>query len=221
MTAMSESNPLPAELLALSYRKEQVAARRLALRDGLSPDAALHRILQQVAGGAALDDLLAQRRRAFAYAADVLAQRRAIKALQRAAKLAQKQPDPTAWHAWFDGSSHPNPGRMHLGGLLRSPDGRRIEISRAAGQGESNEAECLALIAVLQAALAEGADALLVFGDSRVVIDGIAGAGSTRALAGHEAEVRSLLARLGRVRLCWIPRHQNAATDALSQPPLP
>ena len=208
-------------LTALAYQKETVAARRLAQRTGMTLPVALCQILQQAAGSGSLESLLEARRRQADHCATLLANRRAARAALRAGKAAEARPDPAAWLAWFDGACHPNPGRMQIGGLLRSPAGRSIEISRAIGQGDGNQAECLALIAVLQAALAEDVEQLVVYGDSRVVIDGVGGSGSTRGLAGHDVMARRLLAELGRVQLRWIPRHKNAAADALSQAGLP
>ena len=76
-----------------------------------------------------------------------------------------------AWLAWFDGSALPNPGRIGIGALLRGPQGQVVEISRRAGEGSSSEAEYLALIALLEAALLHQPAQLTVHGDSQVVID--------------------------------------------------
>jgi ribonuclease HI len=134
-----------------------------------------------------------------------------------------------AWLAWFDGSTHPNPGRMGLGGVLQSPDGQCIEISRTAGQGDSNQAEYLALIAVLEAALLLRPAHLIVYGDSRVVIDGVTQPQQAASpsqtvqprdgpdLAVPRLRARQLIAQLAAVELRWIARHHNSAADALSQ----
>ncbi len=148
-----------------------------------------------------------------------LALRRRQKAGQLAQKKAEKLPDACAWLAWFDGSAHPNPGRIGIGGLLRSPEGHTFEISSAAGHGDSNQAEYLALIAVLEAAVRLQPQQLVVYGDSQVVINAVMSAGNagTHALQHHCERAKRLLAQLKSVRLSWIPREKNAAADALSQ----
>jgi ribonuclease HI len=94
-----------------------------------------------------------------------------------------------------------------------------VDIARRAGDGDSSDAEYRALIAVLDAALAHGADGLTVYGDSRVVIDDVNGPDerSAPALAAYRTHVQGQLALLPGVRLRWVPRHRNGPADALSQ----
>jgi len=139
----------------------------------------------------------------------------------RAEKLA-RQPvpsSPAAWHAWFDGSAHPNPGRIGIGVLLSGPAGERVEISRRAGHGSSGDAEYLALIAALEKAVELGVPELLLYGDSQVVVQDVllspqAGA---KALEEHRARVGQLMAALAQVHVRWVPRHRNGDADRLSQ----
>jgi ribonuclease HI len=141
----------------------------------------------------------------------------------RAAALAKRQARhdgrPTAWRAWFDGSAHPNPGDCGIGALLAGPGGERIEISRAAGYGNSSEAEYRALLALLDAAVARGAHGLTIYGDSKVVIDDVNGPDATAAVSLHtyRQAALALIAQLRGVTLRWIPRHKNGEADALSQ----
>jgi ribonuclease HI len=125
----------------------------------------------------------------------------------------------TAWQAWFDGSAAPNPGRCSIGALLTGPGDARFTISRAAGYGDSSEAEYRALIALLELAITHGAGDLTIHGDSKVVIDDVQACegAHARVLAPLRTHARALLARLPQARLRWIPRHRNAAADALSQ----
>ncbi|MDQ2821495.1 MAG: ribonuclease HI family protein, partial [Pseudomonadota bacterium] len=132
----------------------------------------------------------------------------------------------TPWRGWFDGSAHPNPGRCGIGALLLGPAGERREIAQAAGYGNSSEAEYLALIALLETAVAAQAHGLTIYGDSRVVIDDmhVPAAQSLRHLHAAAQSLRhlhaaahALMAQLTDVRLRWIPRHKNGAADALSQ----
>lgn len=139
----------------------------------------------------------------------------------RAEKLA-RQPvpaSPAAWHAWFDGSAHPNPGRIGIGALLSGPAGERVEISRRAGHGSSGDAEYLALIATLEKAVELGVRELLVYGDSQVVVQDllVSAAAGAKGLEEHRTRATQLMAALAQVHVRWIPRHKNGEADRLSQ----
>jgi ribonuclease HI len=147
------------------------------------------------------------------------AARAAGKAAADARRAARHDGPPSAWRGWFDGSAKPNPGRCGIGARLDGPAGIRVEIARPAGHGNSSEAEYRALIALLEAAVAHGARDLTIHGDSRVVIDDVAGPDlyAAPALAPYRSRVHTLLAALSDVRLRWVPRHKNTDADALSQ----
>jgi ribonuclease HI len=136
-----------------------------------------------------------------------------------AVRQARHDGAPTAWRAWFDGSARPNPGRCGIGARLLGPAGQVVELSRPAGWGNSSEAEYLALIAVLEMALAQDARGLTVYGDSRVVLDDVAAldANSAPSLQPYRARAHALLAQLPGTLLRWVPRHKNLDADALSQ----
>jgi ribonuclease HI len=207
-----------AELAAIAYKKEKVASRRLAQASGLSAAAALEQVLTAVAGKATLAELVALRLRERAHAAAKALARKQASVAARAQKLAAQQADPAAWQAWFDGSCHPNPGKMGIGGLLRSPQGERTEISFVAGPGDSSEAEYIALISVLEAALEAGVRQLHIYGDSQVVINDVQlKVGGAAILATRRLKAQELLSRLPQVTLGWIPRQKNGQADALSQ----
>ncbi|CDG82628.1 ribonuclease HI family protein [Janthinobacterium agaricidamnosum] len=219
---MPDMNELD-DLTIAAYHGERVAARKLAARTALSETDALRRTLENVAGTRGLAALLAERRQLR----QLDSERRRVKMQARADKLALKQAGPPvpagAWRGWFDGSAHPNPGRIGIGALLTGPDGQSVAISRRLGYGNSGEAEYGALIALLEAALAAKAGQLVVYGDSQVVIDDVhkdlqqaTGNGAT-GLASQRQRVASLMAQLGKVTLHWIPRHKNGAADRLSQ----
>ena len=132
-----------AQLCLAASQRERVASRRLALRNGIDAEQALRTTLAAVAGALTLAELVQSRTQSAALITENLARKRQQKTAARAAKAAAMLPDPAAWQAWFDGSSHPNPGRLGIGGVLRSPAGETLEISRMAGHGDSNEAEFL------------------------------------------------------------------------------
>ena len=77
----------------------------------------------------------------------------------------------------------------------------------------------MALVALLQEAVAAQAHDLTIYGDSRVVIDDASGADSRAApaLLPWRTQARALMAQLDGVTLRWLPRHKNGAADALSQ----
>lgn len=209
---------IPEHLFEIAYKKELASSRRLAKSLGLSPESALQQTLETVAGKGSLGDLIAARKQEKADAATRIAFRKQAKADAQAHKIAAAQPDPTAWLAWFDGATHPNPGKMGIGGLLKNPDGGVTTISYAAGQGDSSIAEYMALIAVLRAAVDARPAKLVIYGDSRVVIDDVQTENDGAAiLSTLRLQARLLMTQLADVRLIWIPRRKNAAADALSQ----
>ena len=141
--------------------------------------------------------------------------------LRREQHAARKRDDggPLAWRGWFDGSAHPNPGRLGIGALLLGPDGERIEISEAAGDGDSSDAEYAALTALLRAAIKLKPAQLLLCGDSQVVINDVLGTTpvGAKGLETHRATVVALLEQFNDVSLRWLPRHRNGEADRLSQ----
>ncbi len=205
------------DLLEVAYKKERASSRRLAKNLALSAEDALRQTLQTAAGNQLLSELIANRKRQKADAVTKIALRKQLTTDARAYKRSATLPDPAAWLAWFDGASHPNPGKMGVGGVLRNPNGELIHISFAAGQGDSSEAEYLALIAVLQAALEVRPEKLVIYGDSRVVLDDVQAENGAAVLSHHRMRARQLIAQLTNLALIWIPRRKNSAADALSQ----
>ncbi|BAN22823.1 ribonuclease HI family protein [Caballeronia insecticola] len=207
------------ELAAVAYKKERMQSRRLSKGARLSEHEALLRTLQKAAGAQSLRAFIDARRAAQLKDAEARRSRELRRAERVRERAAQAPDEERGWRAWFDGSALPNPGRLGIGGVLVGPLGETVEISRTAGHGDSSAAEYLALIAVLEAALRAKVREIVIHGDSRVVIDDLSapnGAGS-RALAHHAAHARALIARIGAVRLQWIPRARNARADALSR----
>lgn len=206
-----------ADLYLIAYKKERACSRRLAKNLGLSKETALRQTLE-AASDDSLSELIAQRQQKQAEAIASTLLRKQKKSAALAYKAAAAQPDPTAWLAWFDGSSHPNPGKMGIGGVLKNPNGDMINISFSGGQGDSSAAEYLALIAVLQAAVRAHIPKLLIYGDSRVVLDDVqTKQGGARILSTQRMQAQQLIAQLDDVSFTWIPRRKNAMADALSQ----
>jgi ribonuclease HI len=211
-----------ARLLSAAFKSELRASRRLASRTGCSLEAALRATLAASIGGDADADAGADAGKIDSSLAGLLVARDALRVADeaRAAAIARHRPgQPAAWRGWFDGSAHPNPGACGIGALLKGPAGEYVEISRAAGYGNSSEAEYRALIALLEAALDCGAHGLTIYGDSKVVIDDINGlfAGAVVSLLDCRAQALALMAQLPDVSVRWIARHKNSEADALSQ----
>ena len=207
------------DLIEIAYKRERVHGRRLAKKLAISEEEALMNVMKTVAGDQPLSVVVSKRRQeAGATLAKMLAAKNA-KVDARAEKSAKDMPDPSAWLAWFDGASHPNPGKMGVGGLLKNPNGVVVaNISFAAGQGDSSEAEYLALLAVLRAAVDAGSTKLVVYGDSRVVLDDVqTKSAGAPILSSHRTRARQLIAQLNDVSFIWIPRIKNELADALSQ----
>jgi ribonuclease HI len=127
---------------------------------------------------------------------------------------------PAVWHAWFDGSAAPNPGKIGIGALLVAPNGIRTEKSLPLNRcGCNNEAELHALSLVLDMAEAAGARTLAIRGDSKAVADWIVGTDSTEIepLATLVTSIRARISAFGNVSICWTPRHKNKEADRLSR----
>ena len=151
-------------------------SRRLSKLTSLSAHAALMQTLEKSAGTQTLAELVSARHRERAATEQARHHREQERAAARAArKVRPAFRDAAAWHAWFDGSAHPNPGKIGIGGVLESPDGDVVKISARAGHGDSCEAEYLALIAVLEAAVSRkpAPAKLVIHGDSQVVIEDV------------------------------------------------
>ena len=205
-----------ARLLSSATRSELRASLRLTSRTGCSREAALRATLAASADTDTNSDTVDSALARLVVARDALR----VADCARAAAIARNRTGlPTAWRGWFDGSAQPNPGACGIGALLRGPAGERVDISRAAGYGNSSEAEYRALIALLEAALDRGVQGLTVYGDSKVVIDDINGrfAGAVVALLDCRAAALALMAQLPDVSVQWIARHKNGEADALSQ----
>ena len=204
----------------LAYKKERSAARRRQLAENLTEEQALAVELQLKAAPHSLDDLLAKRRAEQQKQLSRQADRQA-KQIEQSTKRQTDAYPIDAWLGWFDGSALPNPGRMHIGAVLQAPvpDGATQEISQTAGYGDSSIAEYLALHALLEAAIKQKPSKLVIYGDSRVVIDDVLTKnGKTAAvLTSYRTQARALMAQLQNVELIWIPRHRNQRADALSQ----
>ena len=132
----------------------------------------------------------------------------------------QRPPADSLWHAWFDGSSAPNPGKMGVGIVLIAPNGECTEKALALQRcGCNNEAELHALALTLELAALAGARAIKIQGDSKAAVDWVNGTDSTKIepLAELVTAIREQQSRFASVSLGWIPRHKNKDADRLSR----
>lgn len=123
------------------------------------------------------------------------------------------------WHGWFDGAAEPNPGRMGIGAILVNPNGETFEISENKGTGTNNQAEYLAVIALLDLAIEHKVPDLLIYGDSQLVINQLNnewGVKSENLWSLYQTAAK-LIKDSPNVQLKWIQREANGLADALSK----
>ncbi|NLR71057.1 reverse transcriptase-like protein [Novosphingobium sp. ERN07] len=115
---------------------------------------------------------------------------------------------------YFDGGCRPNPGRIEVAAVLRGVAHLRDDL----GHGTNGDAEWLALIHALECAMASGAAAFDLIGDSQSVIEQANGRIKARSAADktHLARFQSLSEGSTTVRVRWIKREQNLAGIALN-----
>lgn len=206
-------------LQALAFHRELVEARRLVKHSDLSFAAALAQVLHAAAGASGLDQLVQARRQQLNALAELKANKRLVAQQKHQAKLAKLAIPSAMWCAWFDASARPNPGPCAIGAVLRAPNGREWQLSRCIGYADSSSAEYQALIAVLALALTQGARDIVIYGDSRVVIDDLATSTRNHAqgLAALRQQAKKLLQQIHGASLQWIPRARNQLADSLAQ----
>ncbi|KAI8007714.1 Uncharacterized protein Mb2253c, partial [Camellia lanceoleosa] len=120
------------------------------------------------------------------------------------------------WQLYCDGSS--NQRGSGTGVVIMSPDGAVIEQAvKLDFEASNNEAEYEALLADLRNAHLLGAWRLLVFCDSKLVINQLKGEYAPRndRMAAYMKTTNSLLAKFDHHELNQITRDQNTHADAL------
>lgn len=120
----------------------------------------------------------------------------------------------------FDGACWPNPGPSSCAYVLLVGS-RRFAKRVDLGFGTNNTAEYNGIIAGMNEALRQGVTRLEVYGDSKIVIEGVRkmrpwskGKPHLEAL---KADAQALVRKFAHgVDLNWVPREQNAEADALA-----
>ena len=122
---------------------------------------------------------------------------------------------------YFDGGARGNPGPAAIGAVVLDPSStpptRLAAVSERIGETTNNVAEYRALIAGLEAAAATPARAVKVRGDSKLVIEQVAGRWKVKQehLRPLMMRVRELLANYEEVDLLHVRRELNSDADAL------
>jgi ribonuclease HI len=122
---------------------------------------------------------------------------------------------------YFDGGARGNPGPAAIGAVVldpsSAPPARLAAVSERIGETTNNVAEYRALIAGLEAAAATPARAIAVRGDSKLVIEQVAGRWKVKQehLRPLHARVCELLKGYDEVDLLHVRRELNSDADAL------
>ena len=116
---------------------------------------------------------------------------------------------------YFDGGCRPNPGAMEYAVVLRGV----AEIGRGLGDGDSGQAEWLALLAALEIAGRHGERDVVLIGDSLPVIRQASGVEPCHSQAARDglARFQEGARQFDRVRVRHVKRNQNLAGIALER----
>ena len=120
---------------------------------------------------------------------------------------------------YTDGASRGNPGPSAIGVLIKDETGATLaQISLRLGVTTNNQAEYRAIIAGLEKAITLGAKNVSMKSDSELVVEQINGRYKVKnaALRPLYLKVVQLIGSLESFSICYIPRAQNAAADALA-----
>ncbi|GMP69335.1 hypothetical protein CsSME_00028635 [Camellia sinensis var. sinensis] len=121
------------------------------------------------------------------------------------------------WKLFIDSAS--NRHGAGLGIVLTSPDGLIIEQAITLGfPASNNEAEYEALLAGLRSALRMKATALMVFSDSKLVVNQVSGEYEARdgRMSKYQALVREEIKKFPAIRVEQINREENNSADELA-----
>ena len=123
------------------------------------------------------------------------------------------------WIVQTDGASRGNPGAASIGAVVYDPKGREAHtVSERIGHATNNEAEYLAAIAGLEAALALGATRVRLRMDSELVVRQLEGRYKVRhpRLQPLFGQLLDLRRRFEGFRAEAVPRAQNKRADQLA-----
>lgn len=122
-------------------------------------------------------------------------------------------------HIHTDGAIRPDLGVSGLAAIVRDDLGNfRFLWSRRAGRLTCNEAEYAAVIMALERLRQMQARRVIIYSDSRILVDQMTGRASVKAatLRSVHARLRSLATDFESITFTYIPRLQNRLADALA-----
>lgn len=118
-----------------------------------------------------------------------------------------------------DGAARGNPGPAGIGIVLQGPGGEIVaEVAEGIGWATNNVAEYRALIEGLELALADGADRLVVYSDSLLLVEQLRGnyKVKNKGLKPLHARASELAHRFTEVNFEVVPREKNSGADRLA-----
>jgi ribonuclease HI len=117
---------------------------------------------------------------------------------------------------YFDGGSRGNPGQAAGAAVIVMPEGEKFAVSQYLEFATNNEAEYTGLIIGLQKAKEMGINALVVQGDSQLVINQINGQWQVKSPNLQELyqQAKSLMKGFKNIKINWVRRHENHLADA-------
>lgn len=127
---------------------------------------------------------------------------------------------PAWWAAWTDGGCWPNPGgEMGVGAVLQDPWGARYRFGACAGPGTNNLAEFAGVLLALWELKRMGADRIVFFSDSKLVLGAFFWKWKLKAphLAQMAEPILGAMCGFKEVRGHLIPRKLNEQADALAE----
>jgi ribonuclease HI len=122
------------------------------------------------------------------------------------------------WYGYFDGCSKGNPGDSGIGVILINENGEVVEkISKYIGTHTNNEAEYMALLELLTLAYRHSAKEVLIQGDSKLVIEQMAGNWKIKqeSLIHYYRQCKDMLFYV-HADFKWITREKNMQADKLA-----
>jgi ribonuclease HI len=131
-------------------------------------------------------------------------------------KILTPEETPTGW---FDGASQSNGMQSGAGGVIHISPNTLCRWTFNCGQGTNTRAELLGAWATLLLASRLNLDTLLLFGDSRIIIDWLKNKGKLQVttLLGWKDRIRQLQSSFIKLNFKHIYRENNKEADSLSK----
>ena len=121
----------------------------------------------------------------------------------------------------FDGSAIPNPGKMKIGGHIKTLKDMQTPLwtfSIGLGDGTNNRAEYLALIELLEIAIKKGVKRMNIYGDSNLVVMQVTRKWkANKLMAPLRDKAIQLLSNFDHWSISHVPRALNSEADALTR----